>query len=153
MSSTDQLASTSPQPFRMTASRAVENAKQSSEAVLSDASSAMSKAAENPKQATSDFLHTPFMRAALPFINGGLAGMTATTVIQPVDMIKVRSSACRRGRKDRAKTDAVNGVERHPCPGQGHGSVHGLECRPFTSSRLHDRTSWLLRHIYEETKC
>jgi solute carrier family 25 oxoglutarate transporter 11 len=30
------------------------------------------------------------MRAALPFINGGLSGMVATTVIQPVDMIKVR---------------------------------------------------------------
>ncbi|OAA68023.1 mitochondrial dicarboxylate carrier protein [Niveomyces insectorum RCEF 264] len=40
--------------------------------------------------ATSDFLHTPFMRATLPFINGGLSGMVATTVIQPVDMVKVR---------------------------------------------------------------
>merc|ERR1711939_1019005 len=30
------------------------------------------------------------MRAALPFLNGGAAGMVATTVIQPVDMIKVR---------------------------------------------------------------
>lgn len=30
------------------------------------------------------------MRAALPFINGGASGMVATTVIQPVDMIKVR---------------------------------------------------------------
>jgi solute carrier family 25 oxoglutarate transporter 11 len=37
-----------------------------------------------------DFLHTPAMRAALPFINGGLSGMVATTVIQPVDMVKVR---------------------------------------------------------------
>ncbi|KAL2147273.1 hypothetical protein VTI28DRAFT_10263 [Corynascus sepedonium] len=37
-----------------------------------------------------DVLHTPFMRAALPFINGGISGMVATTVIQPVDMIKVR---------------------------------------------------------------
>ncbi|KAK4199755.1 putative 2-oxoglutarate/malate translocator [Triangularia verruculosa] len=40
--------------------------------------------------AASDFLHTPVVRAALPFINGGLSGMVATTVIQPVDMIKVR---------------------------------------------------------------
>jgi len=40
--------------------------------------------------AATDFLHTPFMRAALPFINGGASGMVATTVIQPVDMIKVR---------------------------------------------------------------
>lgn len=37
-----------------------------------------------------DFLHTPYMRAALPFINGGISGMVATTVIQPVDMVKVR---------------------------------------------------------------
>lgn len=37
-----------------------------------------------------DFLHTPVVRAALPFINGGISGMVATTVIQPVDMIKVR---------------------------------------------------------------
>ncbi|KAF1995365.1 mitochondrial dicarboxylate transporter [Amniculicola lignicola CBS 123094] len=76
--------------LKMPASRVVENAKQTSETVLSDASSAMKTAAENPKQATSDFLHTPFIRGALPFVNGGLAGMTATTVIQPVDMVKVR---------------------------------------------------------------
>lgn len=37
-----------------------------------------------------DILHHPYTRAALPFINGGLAGMVATTVIQPIDMIKVR---------------------------------------------------------------
>lgn len=37
-----------------------------------------------------DFLHHPYTRAALPFVNGGLAGMTATAVIQPIDMIKVR---------------------------------------------------------------
>ncbi|KAK4164536.1 hypothetical protein QBC43DRAFT_48009 [Cladorrhinum sp. PSN259] len=37
-----------------------------------------------------DFLHTPWVRAALPFVNGGLSGMVATTVVQPVDMVKVR---------------------------------------------------------------
>lgn len=37
-----------------------------------------------------DFLHHPYTRAALPFVNGGLAGMTATVVVQPIDMIKVR---------------------------------------------------------------
>ncbi len=41
-------------------------------------------------QPTVDFLHQPYTRAALPFVNGGLAGMTATAVIQPIDMIKVR---------------------------------------------------------------
>lgn len=37
-----------------------------------------------------DFLHTPIMRAALPFLNGGLSGMIATSFIQPIDMVKVR---------------------------------------------------------------
>jgi solute carrier family 25 oxoglutarate transporter 11 len=57
------------------------------------------QAAENPKQVSQDFLHSPFMKAALPFINGGLAGMTATTVIQPVDMIKVRLQLAGEGAK------------------------------------------------------
>ena len=45
---------------------------------------------ESAGVAANDFLHTPFVRAALPFVNGGLSGMVATTVIQPVDMVKVR---------------------------------------------------------------
>lgn len=91
----------------MPASRALENAKQSSETILKDASETMSKAAENPKKATADFLHTPFMRAALPFINGGLAGMTATTVIQPVDMVKVRLQLAGEGVKTGPKPTPV----------------------------------------------
>ncbi|KAI4730438.1 hypothetical protein E4T49_01796 [Aureobasidium sp. EXF-10728] len=55
-----------------------------------DAPQAVKAAAENPRKATQDFLHTPFVRAALPFVNGGVAGMVATSVIQPIDMIKVR---------------------------------------------------------------
>ncbi|KAI1029468.1 hypothetical protein LB504_010813 [Fusarium proliferatum] len=35
-------------------------------------------------------IHTPLMRGILPFINGGISGMIATTVIQPIDMVKVR---------------------------------------------------------------
>jgi solute carrier family 25 (mitochondrial oxoglutarate transporter), member 11 len=50
----------------------------------------MASPASDPTAAAQDFLHTPFMRAALPFVNGGISGMVATTVIQPVDMIKVR---------------------------------------------------------------
>jgi solute carrier family 25 oxoglutarate transporter 11 len=95
-------------PLKMPqAARALESTKQSSEAVLSDASNAMSKAAENPKKATADLLHTPFMRAALPFINGGLAGMTATSVIQPVDMIKVRLQLAGEGVKTGPKPTPV----------------------------------------------
>lgn len=44
----------------------------------------------NPVQAKQNFLHTPAVRAALPFVNGGLAGMFATVCIQPIDMVKVR---------------------------------------------------------------
>ncbi|EIN13268.1 mitochondrial dicarboxylate transporter [Punctularia strigosozonata HHB-11173 SS5] len=43
-----------------------------------------------PSSLKQDWLHTPFVRVALPFINGGLAGMTATAIIQPIDMVKVR---------------------------------------------------------------
>jgi len=57
---------------------------------VSDAPAVMKSAAENPKKASKDLLHTPLMRGALPFINGGLAGMVATSVIQPIDMVKVR---------------------------------------------------------------
>ena len=80
-----------------TMSSAVEAAKRQTEAALvaakdvaADAPKAVEKIKENPQKATQDFLHTPLMRAALPFLNGGAAGMVATSVIQPVDMIKVR---------------------------------------------------------------
>lgn len=65
------------------------------------------QAAENPKAASKDFLHTPFMKAALPFINGGIAGMTATTVIQPVDMIKVRLQLAGEGAKTGPKPTPI----------------------------------------------
>ncbi len=67
--------------------------KQAAEAARSKSSEVMNSArgeAAVVATATADFLHTPFVRAALPFVNGGLSGMVATTVIQPVDMIKVR---------------------------------------------------------------
>ena len=60
-------------------------------------SSTPTRAAEAAKNATAEarstsnaILHHPYIRTALPFINGGIAGMTATALIQPVDMIKVR---------------------------------------------------------------
>lgn len=54
-----------------------------------------------------DFLHTPIMRAALPFVNGGIAGMVATTVIQPVDMIKVRIQLAGEGTAGGPKTSPI----------------------------------------------
>jgi len=92
-----------------------EAAKRKSEAVLntakdisSDAPAAMKSAAENPKKSAVDFLHTPFMRGALPFINGGLAGMTATACIQPVDMIKVRLQLAGEGVKTGPKPTPIS---------------------------------------------
>lgn len=88
-------------------SSALEAAKRQSAAALNTAkeslnegSQAVKTAAENPARATTDFLHTPWVRASLPFVNGGLAGMTATTVIQPVDMIKVRLQLAGEGIKE-----------------------------------------------------
>ncbi|KAF2171420.1 hypothetical protein M409DRAFT_18537 [Zasmidium cellare ATCC 36951] len=72
------------------AKRKANEAVNAAKGVAEDAPAAMQKASENPQQATRDFLHTPFMRAALPFVNGGAAGMVATSCIQPIDMIKVR---------------------------------------------------------------
>ncbi|KAI1826952.1 mitochondrial carrier domain-containing protein [Xylaria intraflava] len=67
--------------------------KQAAEAALSKTSNMSKQGSETIETmavAKTDFLHTPLMRAALPFLNGGVSGMAATTVIQPVDMIKVR---------------------------------------------------------------
>lgn len=65
--------------------------KQAAEAARSKTSEVMGKNVQSEGAAVAnDFLHTPYMRAALPFINGGLSGMVATSVIQPVDMVKVR---------------------------------------------------------------
>ena len=76
--------------------------------VAADAPAALQKAKDNPQAATKDFLHTPFMRAALPFINGGAAGMVATTCIQPIDMIKVRLQLAGEGVKTGPKPTPIS---------------------------------------------
>lgn len=58
----------------------------------------------NTGQKVSEFIHKPAMVAALPFINGGLSGMVATTVIQPVDMVKVRIQLAGEGTAGGPKT-------------------------------------------------
>lgn len=79
-----------------TASNAAVSAKQASQAAM-----------ENPSQTTQTFLHHPYTRAALPFVNGGLAGMTATVVIQPVDMVKVRLQLAGEGAKTGPRPSAL----------------------------------------------
>jgi solute carrier family 25 (mitochondrial oxoglutarate transporter), member 11 len=73
-----------------TIKQAAESARSKTSEAIDSTRKLAEKAASDPMAAKKDFLHTPVMRAALPFINGGLAGMVATTVVQPVDMIKVR---------------------------------------------------------------
>lgn len=65
---------------------AAEAARTKSNEVMGSAKTVQSESAT----VANDFLHTPWVRAALPFVNGGISGMVATTVIQPVDMVKVR---------------------------------------------------------------
>ncbi|EME89367.1 uncharacterized protein MYCFIDRAFT_210069 [Pseudocercospora fijiensis CIRAD86] len=72
------------------AKRKAEGALTAAKGAAEEAPAAVQKARENPEKAKNDFLHSPLMRVALPFINGGAAGMVATSVIQPIDMIKVR---------------------------------------------------------------
>ncbi|ORY05386.1 mitochondrial dicarboxylate transporter [Clohesyomyces aquaticus] len=125
----------------MPASRAIENAKQTGETVLSDASSAMKSAAENPKQVTTNFLQSPFMRGAFPFINGGLAGMTATTVIQPVDMIKVRLQLAGEGAKTGPKPTPISVVRDIMASGKAMDLYTGLSAgllrqAVYTTARL-----------------
>ncbi|RYP08783.1 hypothetical protein DL764_001694 [Monosporascus ibericus] len=64
--------------------------KQAAEAARSKSSNMGRQGGESASAMTTDLLHAPLIRAILPFVNGGLAGMTATTFIQPVDMVKVR---------------------------------------------------------------
>lgn len=64
------------------ARRKAETALTAAKGAVEEAPAAMQKASENPQQAKKDFLHSPLMRAALPFINGGAAGMAATTCIR-----------------------------------------------------------------------
>ncbi|EKD16826.1 uncharacterized protein L3040_001110 [Drepanopeziza brunnea f. sp. 'multigermtubi'] len=63
---------------------------------------------EDHSSAKNTFLHTPFVRGALPFINGGLAGMVATTVIQPIDMVKVRLQLAGEGAKSGPKASPLS---------------------------------------------
>jgi solute carrier family 25 oxoglutarate transporter 11 len=132
----------------MPATAIVEDAKQQSASALAsakgslhDAEAIMKSATENPKRATTDFLHTPVMRAALPFINGGIAGMTATTVIQPIDMIKVRLQLAGEGVKTGPKPTPISVVREILASGKALDLYTGLSAgllrqAVYTTARL-----------------
>ncbi|KAL8656113.1 MAG: hypothetical protein Q9226_002772 [Calogaya cf. arnoldii] len=82
-----------------TTSKALDAAKSTSQ----QAKITLKNMTEETSTSTSSLLHNPYVRPALPFVNGGLAGMTATTVIQPIDMIKVRLQLAGEGAKNSAR--------------------------------------------------
>lgn len=81
--------------------------KDTARSVATKVETAATETVNNPAQAKQDFLHLPLTRAALPFVNGGLAGMTATAVIQPIDMVKVRLQLAGEGVKTGPRPSAL----------------------------------------------
>lgn len=81
--------------------------KEGARSAATKVENATTEAVNNPVQAKNDFLHLPLTRAALPFVNGGLAGMFATACIQPIDMVKVRLQLAGEGIKTGPKPSAI----------------------------------------------
>jgi solute carrier family 25 oxoglutarate transporter 11 len=53
-------------------------------------------------------------KAAKPFVNGGLSGMAATCIIQPIDMVKVRIQLGAKGSPvSRGRIESGRGTEAH----------------------------------------
>ncbi|KAI4209828.1 MAG: hypothetical protein LQ351_007297 [Letrouitia transgressa] len=102
----DILSPYLPTPATMssTTSKALDAAKSTTQS----AKSSLRTMSEETSTTTSSILHHPYTRLALPFINGGLAGMTATTVIQPIDMIKVRLQLAGEGVKTGPKPTPIS---------------------------------------------
>jgi solute carrier family 25 (mitochondrial oxoglutarate transporter), member 11 len=55
--------------------------KQAAESARNKTSEVMGSARNSSAAVATDFLHTPVMRAALPFINGGISGMVASAAV------------------------------------------------------------------------
>lgn len=64
--------------------------KQAAESARTRTSDMLGAARVDSVVIAQDMLRSPLAKAALPFINGGLSGMVATSVVQPIDMVKVR---------------------------------------------------------------
>ena len=79
-----------PKP-RIPASRMANTTSKAAEAVTTPLS--------ETSQSTRSFIQHPYTRAALPFVNGGISGIVATTFIQPIDMVKVRIQLAGEGGK------------------------------------------------------
>ncbi|KAF2860534.1 mitochondrial 2-oxoglutarate/malate carrier protein-like protein [Piedraia hortae CBS 480.64] len=95
-------------PSSEAAKRTTRSGMTTAKELAADTPEALEHVVDEPAQATASFLRTPVMQAALPFINGGTAGMVATTVIQPIDMVKVRLQLAGEGIKSGPKPTAFS---------------------------------------------
>lgn len=115
--------------------------KQAAESARNKTSEVIGSARNNSAAVAADFLHTPLVRAALPFINGGISGMVATTVIQPVDMIKVRIQLAGEGVAGGPKPTAMSVTRQILASGKAMDLYTGLSAgllrqAVYTTARL-----------------
>jgi solute carrier family 25 oxoglutarate transporter 11 len=82
--------------------------KQAAESARNKTSEVMGAAKADTAAMASGFVKSPLVRSALPFINGGISGMVATAVIQPVDMVKVRIQLAGEGSAGGPKPTAMS---------------------------------------------
>lgn len=97
--------------------------------------------ANSSKDTKSSILHHPYTRAALPFVNGGLAGMVATTAIQPIDMVKVRLQLAGEGAKTGPRPSAFGVTKNIIASGKALDLYTGLSAgllrqAVYTTARL-----------------
>ncbi|KAJ9112840.1 putative mitochondrial 2-oxoglutarate/malate carrier protein [Naganishia adeliensis] len=103
----------------------------------SRAGSTSSSAANAGKAGITGLLGTPVMVAALPFINGGISGMVATAVIQPIDMIKVRLQMANHTTPGAARPSALSVARSLTLPEMYTGLSAGLLRQAvYTTARM-----------------
>lgn len=115
--------------------------KQAAESARSKTSEVIGAARSDSAAIATDLLHSPVMRAALPFINGGISGMVATSVIQPVDMIKVRIQLAGEGSATGPKPTALSVTRQIISSGKAMDLYTGLSAgllrqAVYTTARL-----------------
>lgn len=90
-----------------TIKQAADSARTKTTEALESSKRAAERAMADPAASSKSFLQNSYVRAALPFVNGGLAGMVATTAIQPIDMVKVRLQLAGEGARTGPKPSPI----------------------------------------------
>ena len=63
-------------------------------------------------------------KAIKPYVNGGMSGMLATSIIQPIDMVKVRLQLGEKGSPVSRRRTSISGNSLPaPCPSHGPARV------------------------------